>query len=62
MWIEQCAHPQLIKLEVIAEGLGYAEGEFHVVYELFDFGTTDTIDIPAEALEPRQPQADWAAR
>ena len=41
--------PELIGLEVIATGSRYAEGEFHVVYELFDLGTTDVIDIPAEA-------------
>ncbi len=50
-WIEPCWAPQLIKLELTATGRGYAEGEFHIVYELFDLGTTDTIDIPAEALE-----------
>ena len=43
MWIEQCAHPQLIKLEVIAEGLGYAEGEFHV--------TKNTLAITANTPE-----------
>lgn len=51
LWIEPCWAPELIKLEVIATGAGYAEGEFHVVYELFELGTTDTIDIPAEALD-----------
>lgn len=51
LWIEPCWSPALVKLEVIATGSGYAEGEFHVVYELFDLGTTDVIDIPAEALD-----------
>ncbi len=51
LWIEPCWAPALLKLEVIATGSGYAEGEFHVVYELFDLGTTDTIDIPTEALD-----------
>jgi hypothetical protein len=50
LWIEPCSHPELIKLEVVATGRGYVEGEFHVVYELYDLGTTDTIDIPPEAL------------
>ncbi|MCP3976264.1 MAG: hypothetical protein GY720_17410 [bacterium] len=50
VWIEPCWAPELIKLEVIATGSRYAEGEFHAVYELFGLGTTDTIDIPAEAL------------
>lgn len=51
MWIEPCSSPALIKMEVKATGRGYAEGEYHVIYEIFDIGTSDTIDIPPEALE-----------
>lgn len=51
LWIEPCSLPELVKLELIATGSGYADGEFHVTYELYDIGTTDTIDIPPDALE-----------
>jgi hypothetical protein len=50
-WIEPCSRPALVKLEVRATGRGYADGEFHVVYEVYDFGTPDVIDIPPAALE-----------
>ncbi len=50
-WVEPCWTPELIALEVSATGRGYVDGEFHVRYELLEFGTSDTIDIPPEALE-----------
>ncbi len=50
-WIEPCSSPELLKLEVLATGDGYADGEFHIVYEVFDLGTTDSIDIPPAALD-----------